>query len=217
MHTEDTMKYITNGCKLVQWPPSTAMSEQDYMLSLHNNVFTALCREGEIIFGKKRKFNAAGIRTENIGMGSLETWHGSPDARVRGCEVILPKTGTRDDDDDDDSDNDNYSGSCSSSDTEADTVVSSNGATVNVEAKKKSDLKHFGQLAATCVVSSFTEHKLHPTKNTMIPTVLIDKTTVRVCMYDCKSDVLLVSQPRLLSHKNTRLSTTALLFLCGLY
>ena len=85
---------------------------------------------------------------------------------------------------------------------------------MNVEAKKKSNLdQHFGQLAATCVVSSFTEHKLHPTKNTMIPTVLIDKTMLRVCMYDCKSDVLLVSKPRLLSHKNTRLSTTALLFM----
>ena len=95
-------------------------------------------------------------------MGSRETWHGSPDARIRGCEVVLPNPVAWDDDDDDDDDSDTE-GTCSSSDSDPETLVSSDGATI--EAKTKSVLsEHFSQLAATCVVSSFTEHNLHPTQ-----------------------------------------------------
>lgn len=31
----------------------------------------------------------AGLQTANIGFGSFNTWHGSPDIRVRGAEIIL--------------------------------------------------------------------------------------------------------------------------------
>ncbi len=207
---EDTSQYITSGCKLVQWPPSIPFrSEEDCLLALHKNLLTPLCRADEVIVEKKKKFGDAGIRANHIGMGSSNTWHGSPDARVRGCELVLMKTGCDDDDEYDDDDDDEEEGSCSSSDSET-TLVSSDRVTTNIEVKKRAKFEdNFSQLVSTCVVSSFTEHHVHPSKNTMVPTILIDQSVIRVCLYDCINDILLVSQPRLLSHKNTRLSTTA--------
>ncbi len=33
-----------------------------------------------------------------LGMGSTETWHGTPDARVRGSNLVLPQNGDDDED-----------------------------------------------------------------------------------------------------------------------
>ncbi len=52
---EDTIQYITSGCKLVQWPPSTPFrSEEDCLLSLHKNLLTPLCRADEVIVEQKK-------------------------------------------------------------------------------------------------------------------------------------------------------------------
>ena len=50
---------------------------------------------------------------------------------------------------------------------------------------------HLAQLAAETVVSSFTERKLHPGMNTMVPTVLVDEESVTGCLYDAEHDLLI--------------------------
>ena len=92
-------------------------------------------------------------------------------------------------------------GTCNSSGTD--------GATSTVEVKLKFSTENLGQVVATCVVSSFTETKLHPDKQALVPTILIDLNKFRVCLYDFR---LLISTPKLLSTKNI-LSRSAMLFL----
>ena len=45
------------------------------------------------------------------------------------------------------------------------------------------------QVITTCVVASFTEKKLHPEKQALIPTILMDQNQFRVCLYNCEKDV----------------------------
>ena len=215
--TETAVAFITKGCKLIQWPPPALplwTLVKQTVLALHK-LLTPLCRADEVIFERKYYFVEAGLRSEHIGMGTTKTWHGSANARVRGCELVVMNTEADDSDDDGVATDEEDKGSCSSSSSEADTLVSSDGASTNIEVKKKasSSRKHVSQLIATCVVSSFTEHQRHPSKNTLVPALLIDISKLRVCLYDCVNDVLFMSQPRLLSHKGIRLSTTAVVFL----
>ena len=41
-HTEDTMKYITNGCKLVQWPPSRAVRARLHVVFTQRCIYTSM-------------------------------------------------------------------------------------------------------------------------------------------------------------------------------
>jgi len=72
--------------------------------------------------------------------------------------------------------------------------------------------EHLPQVVATCVVSSFIENKLHSDEQALVPTILIDFKQFRLCLYDCRLNVLLISRPKLLSTKNG-LSRSAMLFL----
>ena len=54
------------------------------MLSLHSDVFTPLCREGEIIFEKKKEIQCSRNKDR-------EHWNRLSGDMVRGCEVVLPK------------------------------------------------------------------------------------------------------------------------------
>ena len=69
------------------------------------------------------------------------------------------------------------------------------------------------QLVSTCVSYSFMEHALHPSKNPLVPTIIdiMDPKTVQVCLYDCKHDVLVVSESKDLCNKE-RLSCTGCFF-----
>ena len=70
------------------------------------------------------------------------------------------------------------------------------------------------QVITTCVVSSFTESTLHPDKQALVPTILIDQNQFRVCLYDCETDVdvLLISEPKLLATRG-ELSRSGMAFL----
>ena len=46
-----------------------------------------------------------------------------------------------------------------------------------------------------CVVSSFTERKLHPHLQPCVTTILIHETQFHVILYHCEKDILLVSEP----------------------
>ena len=133
--------------------------------------------------------------------------------RVRGNAVIGRKVShlrfaedSDEDTDENELDSEGESACADSSETD--------GATSTVEGKIKFTEEDPGQVVATCVVASFTEQKLHPNLQTLVPTILIDVNRCCVCLYDCRLDVLLISAPKAVA-KATKdgLSRSAMLFL----
>ena len=53
--------------------------------------------------------------------------------------------------------------------------------------------KSSSQAIGTVVLSSFIEHKLHPSQNSIVPCLLMNSSTVRVLLFDCVEDILLIS------------------------
>ena len=43
------------------------------------------------------------------------------------------------------------------------------------------------------MLSSFIEHNLHPSQNSMVPCLLVNSSTIRVLLFDCVKDILLIS------------------------
>ena len=153
---------------------------------------------------------AAGIKTDYIGIGSWKTWHGSPDARVKGSEVIRRNVSLLRLDVEEYEKYEEYD-----SDGESDDTRGTDGATSSVEAKLRFTDQNFSQLVATSVVSSFTESRLHPDQQPLVPTILVDLTQIRVCFYDCKLDVLLISEPKLLTNKKMTHCQGVPSYFCG--
>lgn len=129
------------------------------------------------------------LLTGFLGMGSKDTWHGQPDARIRGSSPVLEVDVVGFDED------------------EAET----DAATTPVEGKRKA--KKLSQSIATTVVSSFTEKKLHPSENALVPSILINCRYVRVLLYDCQKDVLLISAPLDLVNNRQHVIKSTILFL----
>ena len=156
----------------------------------------------------------AGATVKHLGLGSAETWHGGPDLRVSGCEVVNINENLEQDVFNSESDDEILPSSQSASCTDRSYRSPSPGTTVNVEGKIQINLRgHLSQLVPTCVVSSFTKSKKHPHLNPLVPTLLVNKTAFRVCMYDCENDVLLLSEPKLFTSPKGGISRTALLIL----
>ena len=105
----------------------------------------------------------------HLGLGTPNTWHGTPDIRVRVGEVHLLYGGKGEGD----------AGSESGSDAESD------GMTTTIEGKISSRVTCLPRVVAMNVVLSFTEHNLHPNKIAMVPSILISKHHFRVCLYHC--------------------------------
>lgn len=105
----------------------------------------------------------------NLGMGSFSTWHGIPDARIRATSGELNLMSTNDI---------NYT---------------SDGDSIVVEAKKKMKPQDASQLIALSVISSFTEHNLHQDLNPMVPSLLINSSSMQICLFDCVNDLLLIT------------------------
>ena len=80
-------------------------------------------------------------------------------------------------------------------DEQEDIISSSQGNTLIVEGKESLRERYMPQLLSTTVVSPFTEHTLHPYMNTLVSVVMLNCSTVRICMYDCVIDALLLSDP----------------------
>ena len=67
-------------------------------------------------------------------------------------------------------------------------------ASTDFEGKKDMDDKSKNtlcQLVGTCVVNSFIDKNLSPGKNTVVPTVLFNKSKFKICLYDAEKDILL--------------------------
>lgn len=130
-----------------------------------------------------------------IGMGTFNTWHGTPDMRIRDCNIVT----IEEEEEEEDSDNDSTCGTPCTTSPGNSTCVEEN--------------EHISQLIAITVVASFTEHKSHPELNTLVPAILMDHDSFIVCLYDCKHDVLLISDPKNLSEDDGKLSRSGLLLL----
>ena len=200
----EVFKFIKNA-RSKPWPPFSTkpLSERNVLVKISQHLFIPLCRGDEVILEKKYSTlisnlgpDAAGMRTDHIGLGSWKTWHGTPDARVRESEVISRKV-SHDVEEYEEYDND---GGSTADSCGTDGATSSNSRF------------SLSQVVATSVVSSFTESKLHPGKQPLVLTILINLTQIQVCFYDCRLDVLLISRPKLLTN-NGGLSRSAVLFL----
>ena len=196
-----SMNRFSKNCKSKPWPPyglNSKSLEKEVVVALCQHIFVPLSRPDTVFLehGYTSLLSALGpgIKIAKLGMGSSNTWHGTPDVRVRGAEIISNEDEEEDDDDD-----------CSSTATD--------GATTTIEARRVLKKKNLSQAVGTCVVSSFIERNLHPDKQTAVPTIVIGQHRFQVCLYDCEHDILLVSSPILLAHPKERLSRHALLLL----
>ena len=126
--------------------------------------------------GFVESMNPAKISVSHLGIGdALHTWHGTQDARCRAEGGSLTHVIT--------SGNGNHE---------------SPGNSFVLEAKRLqagSLFSNFGmQFSAQAIISSFTEHNLHPDLNSMVPSVLINCQKFVVALYDVSNDLLLVSE-----------------------
>ena len=88
------------------------------------------------------------LKCSNIGMGSVQTWHGTPDARVRGAEVVCRRAAEEE-----------IGYHCYDSNT-------SDGATTTVEGKVLHKDANLQQAVGTCIVSSFIKKPPSSSKRT---------------------------------------------------
>lgn len=203
---DDTIKFLRN-CRSKPWPPlhpdKRNLSETRVFADIVSRIFVHL--SSDITLEKQywqfQFLSSKTVTQGDLGIGAEDTWHGTPDGRVRG-EVNLIAGGYNDEEDAPDDD---------SSDSDIGSV-SSDRKTTTIEAKRHSKAVHLSQVVATCVVAAFTEKNLHPTKSAMVPTILIDEHYCRVCLYDCEKDILLISGKKSLGTKG-HLSQSAMVFL----
>ena len=129
------------------------------------------------------------LQVGDLGLGSVDTWHGTPDARLRGMEVVWRK------------DSEEISAPVEEVVSDDEGSVQNDGTSTAVEGKVLSKEANLPQAVGTCVVASFTAKERHPEHKALVPTVLIDEKQFRVCLYDCDKDVLLISTSKLLATK----------------
>jgi hypothetical protein len=123
-----------------------------------------------------------GLEVEALGIGSVNTWHGGTELRVHECDIVL--TGQEQDE-----------GSVLAGDegTSTDTTSAAHiSASTDFEGEKIWVINTLCQLVGTCVVNSFIDKNLSPGKNTVVPTVLFNKSKFKICLYDAEKDILLI-------------------------
>ena len=149
---------------------------------------------------------------EYLGIGSAETWRGSSELRVQSCNIISTDEHLIEDLVDDDEEIINAiparGATLQPVDFQAarahslESTVSLESFVTDTSFEGKKIRKHLSQLVATCVVCSYTENnlnrKLGKNLTSAIPTILFNAESFRVCIYDCREDVLLISEPRTL-------------------
>ena len=182
------LKFIMNSRNHF-WPPSTStkQSEKDVLVSLCSNIFLPLSSdvllENTYTTFLEKKRGPVPLQTGHIGMGTTHTWHGTPDARVRGTDLVWLKASE-----------DEFLVTEGSDDE-------SDGTATKVEEKLVAKEANLMQIIGTCVVASFIAKARHPNKLAMVPTILIDNKQFLVCLYHCEKDVLLLSDTKLLATK----------------
>jgi hypothetical protein len=132
----------------------------------------------------------AGLVAENTGLGSKNTFHGMPDMLLNGVYILASEEHLSADAEDEDD-----ASGCSSLTSSPAPGTSSEGLMMYVEGKKAIASAGKHQLFSIAVTSSFTNYNNCPSSNPMSPTVLLNTTKFQVCLFDCKHDLLLLSEP----------------------
>ena len=155
-----------------------ADSESRQFISVLDTIVVPLCQEvlvtqsggyNQVLPCKQKDEGVSEkIKLSPIGIGSLRTWHGFPDAMCRGTPVM--NMTHRDDEE-----------------------SSSAGDVTSLDAKRNSSAMKMDQVIGHAVVMSFTMHNRHPAKNPLYPALLLSGCggTLGISLYDCKRDVLL--------------------------
>ena len=198
------LEFIAHSRRKI-WPPfypfTTKRKESDVMISLSSNVFVPLC--SEVLLESRyaaRILSMPELQAGDIGLGSVNTWHGTPDARIRGMEVVWREDS-------------GYVCAVEEDDSEDEGSVKSDGNST-VEEKVMTKESNLAQAVGTCVVASFTAKARDPERKALVPTVLIDEKEFRVILYDCEEDIILISTSIALATKGTlSRSVMALLWL----
>lgn len=140
-----------------------------------------------------------GIIQGHTGIGTRNTWHGSPDASLRGSGSFLSVMKPMD---------------------EPASDVDTDGAVVKGDAKLQlQSSTYYKQLVSMSVVASYTAHNRHKTMSPLIPTLLISKEEAIACIFNPVTDHLLISDRVQIAHycpdHNTshQITKTGLLFL----
>ena len=177
----------------------------------------------------------ASCTVNSLGIGSVNTWHGKSELRIQGCDAISTPYPLNDEDevyedevgeDEDEGDEDEVGEDEVYEDEDEGDEDEDEGDedehevdearlphVISLDGKLKiNERRHLAQLAATCVVNSFLERNLHPDVNPMVPTILFNRKAFLICLFDCKNDVLLISDPKLLSTRGG-ISRTGVLLL----
>lgn len=204
----DRLIKMMNDARKISWMGEFT-TEEEFVVSLCERILLPLF--GEVTLEKryqKKVCNLSGARAEHIGMGAKNTWHGTPDLRVKGCDLLMTADPLVAEDEAEESDEESQHSPAIASPLDSASPTS----VVNFEGKINMKKCHLDQLIATGVVSAFTEHKLNPKLNPLVPTILINKTGFRICLYDSINDVLLISKVKNLI-KDWRLSRSGLLLL----
>ena len=187
------LEFIAHSRRTI-WPPfnpyNTKRMETHIMVALCREIFVPLCRE--VLLESRyttRISQIPELQVGDLGLGSVDTWHGTPDARLRGMEVVWRK------------DSEEISAPVEEVVSDDEGSVQNDGTSTAVEGKVLSKEANLPQAVGTCVVASFTAKGRHPEHKALVPTVLIDEKQFRVCLYDCDKDVLLISTSKLLATK----------------
>ncbi len=117
------------------------------------------------------------VTSDAIGLGTKDTWHGSPDMRIQAKEKNSIDVLVQADDA-------MPSGVC------APEPVYLEGKT-NMDSKEN---RVRSQVVGITVVASFTNYNLTQQQEPMVPVLLICKRKVCVCIYHCTSDILLFTE-----------------------
>ena len=180
--------FIAN-CIEYEWPPSNTNleSERDVMLAIAKNILVNLSpdvimekRYREAVNSILAKDPTLPLDTSNLGMGHLGAWHGTIDTRVMGSIVICQGDVMHEDEEDGVYEDEVF----------FDMIEES---TTNLEGKISYGWANLPQAIAISVVSSFTIKGLSDSSCVFVPTILIDKKSFKIILYDCERDVLLLS------------------------
>jgi hypothetical protein len=165
------------------WTFDTTQSETSMNMDIRDLV-KPLCKEFFMENDSIEVKKGGGFECKPLGMGSQDTWHGSPDMRATIYHASMT---------------DCFHLPVEEVKNEVENEVQSEdcdpGYYLYLEGKKCMLVdrdKVLSQVVVATVVSSFTHHKIHADV-TSVPVLLVCKRRVRVCIYDCIQDILLIS------------------------
>ena len=87
----EALKFIVNS-RSRAWPHGTEVKKREQVvIDISSQILLPLSRANEVIVEKRYRGvkKPDGLRCDYLGLGSMSTWHGTPDMRVRGAEVVV--------------------------------------------------------------------------------------------------------------------------------